>query len=100
MEHRNMWVRANENCQILRHAAVSFFLISTTFPRRLPCTWPSYPNNSAISVTSGGNVGIGTGMISHSMDFVITPLMTPRRSDIRMPGAAMLLQPVLNHLGA
>jgi hypothetical protein len=22
--------------------------------------WPSYPNNSAISVTSGGNVGIGT----------------------------------------
>ena len=21
--------------------------------------WPSYPNNSAISVTSGGNVGIG-----------------------------------------
>ena len=22
--------------------------------------WPSYPNNNAISVTSGGNVGIGT----------------------------------------
>jgi hypothetical protein len=22
--------------------------------------WPNYPNNSAISVTSGGNVGIGT----------------------------------------
>ena len=24
--------------------------------------WPSYPNNSAISVTSGGNVGIGTNV--------------------------------------
>lgn len=30
--------------------------------------WPSYPNNSAISVTSGGNVGIGTASPSAKLD--------------------------------
>ena len=40
----------------------------------LPCpawgqsAWPSYPNNSAISVTSGGNVGIGTTSASTKLE--------------------------------
>jgi hypothetical protein len=29
-------------------------------PAGAQSSWPSYPNNTAISVTSGGNVGIGT----------------------------------------
>lgn len=30
--------------------------------------WPGYPNNSAISVTSGGNVGIGTSAPVYPLD--------------------------------
>jgi len=36
-------------------------------------SWPSYPNNSAISVTSGGNVGIGTASPSTKLHVAGTP---------------------------
>lgn len=39
---------------------VTFWIASTPRPTWGQSAWPSYPNNSVISVTSGGNVGIGT----------------------------------------
>lgn len=38
--------------------------------------WPSYPNNSTISVTSGGNVGIGTTAPVSPLQIVGTPTLT------------------------
>lgn len=43
--------------------------------------WPSYPNNGAISVTSSGNVGIGTTALAAEMvrGFVADFLASARR---------------------
>jgi hypothetical protein len=50
--------------------------------------WPNYPNNSAISVTSGGNVGIGTstpGAPLHLLAVGATPQLIVNGGSV--PGA-------------
>jgi len=37
-------------------ALICFVFLPTAFGQS---SWPSYPNNTAISITSGGNVGVG-----------------------------------------
>lgn len=56
-------------------ALASLAVLSTAAPRAAwgQSSWPSYPNNSAISVTSGGNVGIGTTSPSTKLHVSATP---------------------------
>ncbi len=48
-------------------------------------SWPSYPNNSAISVTSGGNVGIGT---SNPSSYRLALLANDDNLRLNTPGAS------------
>ncbi|HTS65992.1 MAG TPA: hypothetical protein VMH28_28415 [Candidatus Acidoferrales bacterium] len=49
-----------ETVRVCRLVLVFLAIAAAPGPARGQSAWPAYPNNGAISVTTGGNVGIGT----------------------------------------
>ena len=64
MKRTRCLVRASswlaDHTGVLIFALAAVWMASVPRPAWGQSAWPSYPNNSAISVTSSGNVGIGT----------------------------------------
>ena len=49
-------------------AVLLLALLTSTAAAWAQASWPGYPNNTAISVTSGGNVGIATATPQYALD--------------------------------
>jgi hypothetical protein len=62
------WLAGHAAALIVGLALIS--LAALPRPARGQSAWPSYPNNTAISVTGGGNVGIGTTSAGFHLDVV------------------------------
>ncbi|MGD0777470.1 MAG: hypothetical protein ABSC05_32150 [Candidatus Solibacter sp.] len=60
------WLAGHAGALIVGLAVV--WMTSAPRPAWGQSAWPSYPNNNAISVTSGGNVGIGTTSPNYPLD--------------------------------